>query len=86
MPTPPSPCKDALGYAIREHRGKLSQREIEPATGIPAATLSRLERGTHAPSVATARALARWLGWTVEQVLDAAEQPAPAAAPTAQEG
>lgn len=34
-------------------------------------------RGTHRPSADTARALARWLGWTVEQVLEAADQPAP---------
>ena len=38
--------------------------------------LSRLETGTRKPSADTARALARWLSWTIEQVLDAAEQPA----------
>lgn len=37
---------------------------------------------THAPSADTARALARWLGWTVEQVFEAAETPAePSPAP-----
>ena len=35
----------------------------------------RIERGTHAPSDDTARALARWLGWTAEQVFEAAETP-----------
>lgn len=40
-------------------------------------TLSRLERGTHRPSYDTAVKLARWLGWTVEQVMEAASAPAP---------
>lgn len=44
---------------------------------VPCGTLARLERGTHRPSADTARALARWLGWTTDQVLDAADQPAP---------
>ena len=43
---------------------------------MPQTTLSRIERGTHAPSVATALALAKWLGWSVEQVIEAAATPA----------
>ncbi len=76
MPTPLKPPQTALGVAIRERRDGRSQRYVEEETAIPPATLSRLERGTHRPSADTARALARWLGWTVEQVLDAADQPA----------
>ena len=41
-------------------------------------TLSRVERGIGTLSIPTARALASWLDWTLEQVLDAAEAPAPA--------
>lgn len=43
---------------------------------IPHTTLSRVERGTHTPSIATARKLAAWLGWSIGQVFDAAESPA----------
>jgi hypothetical protein len=39
----------------------------------------RLERGTHRPSYDSAVKLARWLGWTVEQVMEAAAAPPPAA-------
>lgn len=49
--------------------------EAGEEAGLPHTTLSRLERGTHRPSADTARKLATWLGWTVEEVLDAADQP-----------
>jgi DNA-binding XRE family transcriptional regulator len=39
----------------------------------------RLERGTHAPSYPTAVKLAAWLGWTTDQVMEAAGRPAPSA-------
>lgn len=44
--------------------------------GIPETTLSRVERGAGRPSYETARALAAWLGWSLERVLEAAESPA----------
>jgi len=66
----------ALGLALRDQRSGAAQVEVAAQIGIPPATLSRIERGTHKPSVETARALARWLGWTTDQVLDAAETPA----------
>jgi DNA-binding XRE family transcriptional regulator len=50
---------------------------VAKLVGIPQATLSRLERGKHRPNTDTARKLAAWLGWSLEQVLDAAEAPAP---------
>ena len=64
-----------LGQAIRLRRAGRPQVAAEGESTIPRATLSRIERGTHAPSADTARALARWLGWTVEQVFEAAETP-----------
>jgi hypothetical protein len=39
--------------------------------------LARLERGTHRPTYDTAVKLAAWLGWTTDQVMQAAAQPAP---------
>ena len=53
-------------------RAERSLQTISETTRIPYTTLSRLERGTHSPSAATALALARWLGWSVEEVLVAA--------------
>jgi transcriptional regulator with XRE-family HTH domain len=68
---------NALAAAIRTARGTERLTDVAPRLKIAHVTLSRLERGTHRPSADTARSLARWLGWTVEQVLDAAEKPAP---------
>lgn len=39
-------------------------------------TYYRLERGTHRPSYDTAKKLAAWLGWTTDQVMEAAGRPA----------
>jgi DNA-binding XRE family transcriptional regulator len=39
-------------------------------------TLAKLERGAHNPSIDTTIALARWLGWSAEQVIEAARTPA----------
>lgn len=44
--------------------------------GVSYMTLSSIERGAHRPSVDTAVKLARWLGWTVERVIEAATEPA----------
>jgi DNA-binding XRE family transcriptional regulator len=61
---------------MQAHRAGDSLRDVAPALGVSNVTLSRIERGVVSPSLPTARALARWLGWTLEQVLDAAERPA----------
>lgn len=75
MPTPPKPPQTHLGIAIRERRAERSQRDVGEAVGVPGATLSRIERGTHRPTYDTARAIATWLGWTVDEVMLAAEAP-----------
>lgn len=76
MPTPKHPPTTRLGTVIRSRRGRHSQIAAAQESGIPDATLSRIERGTSRPSPETARALATWLGWTLEQVFEAAERPA----------
>lgn len=43
---------------------------------MPRSTIASIERGSHRPSLDTARTLARWLGLSVEQVVDAADTPA----------
>lgn len=78
MSRPPSPPRTKLGAAIRKQRGARDQEDQAREIGLSRPTLSRLERGTHRPSADTALALARWLGWTVEEVLEAATQPASA--------
>lgn len=77
VPRPPPEPATALGAAIQRQRGAARQEDAAADLELTGTTLSRLERGTHRPSADTARALARWLGWTMEQVLDAADQPAP---------
>jgi len=57
-------------------RGARSQRQLDVELGISRGAVGRIESGSHAPSIRTALVLARWLGWTVEQVIEAADQPA----------
>jgi DNA-binding XRE family transcriptional regulator len=66
-----------LGAHVRTQRAGRTQEAVAAEVGLPRATLSSIERGAFRPSYDTARALARWLGWTVEQVMDAADRPAP---------
>lgn len=75
MPRPRLPPTSALGTALVERRGEASLDACAEALGIRYTTLSRLERGTHRPSYATAVKLAAWLGWTTDQVMEAASTP-----------
>lgn len=79
MPRPLLPASTALGIAIRSRRGVLEQQDAALAIGLPRTTLSRVERGTHRPTYDTAVKLAAWLGWTTDQVMEAAGRPAPSA-------
>lgn len=73
----------ALGAALLARRAGRKQRDVAQEIGTSDVTLGALELGTRKPSADTARALARWLGWTTDQVLDAAEQPATPSEPAA---
>lgn len=70
------PTATALGSAVRDRRAAAGQVETAEAIGITQTTLSRIERGTNLPTYPTAKALAAWLGWTVDEVMQAAETPA----------
>lgn len=61
-----------LGLAMIEKRGDQQQRDVARELGTTDATISRLERGERTPSSSTALILARWLGWTMEEVYQAA--------------
>lgn len=74
MGRPPQTPVTTLGLAMREHRGSRPGHEVCKDIGIDSGMYHRLEAGKRGPSAPTARALARWLGWTTDQVLDAAEQ------------
>lgn len=71
----------ALGAHLVQVRAARSLEVVAAEVGVAFITLSRLERGTHAPSLATALKLAKWLGWTVEQVVEAAGRAAPEPGP-----
>lgn len=75
MARPQHPATTRLGLAVREHRSGRGQVATADEAGVHHTTLSHLERGTHHPTADTARKLAAWLGWTVEQVLVAADAP-----------
>ena len=81
MPRPREGEPTKLGAAVREKRRRPGDRdrsieEIAEEIGVNLMTLSRVERGQGRPSATTARRLARWLGWSTDDVLDAAETPA----------
>lgn len=77
MGRPANPPKTLLGSEIRAERARRGSGQVVAAEeiGIPRATLAVAERGSHPPSLDTAVALARWLGWTVERVIEAARTP-----------
>lgn len=75
MARPPKSPKTALGVAIRKKRGSIDGGETGEVLGVSQSTISRLELGSE-PSAHTALALAKWLGWTVEEVLRAAQESA----------
>lgn len=78
MPRPPPTPSTVLGRAIQERRVGRTSAEVAPEIGVDFSTLLRFERGTHRPSYDTAVKLAAWLGWTTDQVMQAAAQPVPA--------
>ena len=77
MPRPPPKPTTALGAAIQQRRGTARQEDVAEELRLTGATLSRLERGANRPTYDTAVKLAAWLGWTTDQVMQAADQPAP---------
>lgn len=76
MPRPRKDPTTELGRAVVARRGGRSLQDIGGEMGVSYMTLSSIERGAHRPSVDTAVKLARWLGWTVERVIEAATEPA----------
>ena len=71
-PTTPS---SVLGVALRARREGLTLHQAQAECGVEASTLARIERGESMPTARSALALARWLGWTVERVIEAADAP-----------
>ena len=63
---------DAMPNRIREHRERagLSQRALAELAGVDHAQVSRWESGGHMPSVDKARALARALEVSVEDLFN----------------
>lgn len=65
----------ALGAAVQARRGERKLRDVAAEVGVTASYLSRIETGAK-PARAAGQALARWLGWTLEEVSKAAREPA----------
>jgi len=70
------PPQTHLTAAIRERRGERPLRIAAAEIGCAIATLCALELDRLRPASELASKLAPWLGWTVEQVFEAAQQPA----------
>ena len=70
---------EALATLVRSKRQTLgmSLRRVAEATGISAATLSRIELQQSVPDTSTATALAEWLGVRLDEFLVGNGAPAP---------
>jgi len=75
VPRPPATPTTVLAVAVQQKRGDRHLRDAGAELGLADTTLSRIERGTHLPSLETALALARWLGVSVERVVEMAGTP-----------
>jgi DNA-binding XRE family transcriptional regulator len=64
-----------LASALRDRRGARRQAAVAAEIGVSRSSFARMERGGQPPSPQVAVALARWLGWSVTQVIDAANAP-----------
>lgn len=73
-PTPGS----LLGSELQSRRAGRPSTEVAPEVGVTYMTWLRLEKGTHRPTYDTAVKIAGWLGWSVERVMSASKEPAPA--------
>ncbi len=62
----------AIADAIRRLRGDQPQESLAFKAGISTSTLSRIERGIHAPSLSTLGRIAEALGVTLAELMEAA--------------
>ena len=76
MPRPRTAPDTKLGVTLVERRGERTLKEAANEAGIEESTFSRAERGVGRPTYETAVKLAAWLGWTTDQVMEAATMPA----------
>lgn len=82
MPRPRSQPPTVFARAVTDARGDRSLMDVGAQLGLDYTTLSSIERGKVRPSFGSAAILARWLGWTMEQVYEAANTPVSAAEAT----
>lgn len=67
---------------MRQRRATQVGEAAAATVGVSRSTYFKIEEALHLPSPSTALALARWLGWTMEQVYEAANTPVSAAEAT----
>ena len=70
-----------LGSAMLARRGPRPLTAAAKEVGVTYSVMSRLECGFGRPSADTALKLAKWLGWTMEEVMEAAGKAASPDAP-----
>lgn len=75
MPRPSRPATSCLGVELRRKRGDAGLRETATALGLSWSGLSLIEHGARKPSIRSTLVLARWLGWTADEVLAAVDMP-----------
>lgn len=76
MPKPPTTPKTALGVAMQARRAGATVPAAAAEIGLSAPGYYRLEAGSRRPDTDSTVKLARWLGWTAEQVIEGARVPA----------
>lgn len=70
-----------IGMAIRDRRKALgmNRETVAVKAGVSAATIGRIERGSHSSTIAVLSAVADALDWTLPEMLAAAHTIEPAA-------
>lgn len=68
-----------LGRSLVNRRGDRTLVAVAEQLGVSYVCVARIELAARKPSPSTALKIARWLGWTMEQVYEAANTPVGAA-------
>jgi transcriptional regulator with XRE-family HTH domain len=74
MALPPEPVGLAATVRMLRLRGGLSQRQLAGRMGVPRTYVSKIENGKATPMLSSLEKLARGLGVSIGELLDAREQ------------
>lgn len=81
MPKRPTIPRTVLGVAMQARRGTATVTSAAAEIGLSIPGYYRIEAGARRPNTASTIKIAQWLGWTMEEVYQAASAPVVKPAP-----